>query len=103
MAELHLPRPASSPTVGPLDGQFWDLIESDFRHTLKQHPILATYVGIHDSDDRLDDGTRDAVVQEICELHAQGRPVLVGTRSIDKSEHLSQLLVAQQVELASVT
>ena len=67
MAELHLPRPASSPTVGPLDGQFWDLIESDFRHTLKQHPILATYVGIHDSDDRLDDGTRDAVVQEIAD------------------------------------
>ena len=33
-----------------------------------------------------------AVVQEVAELHRQGRPVLVGTRSIDKSEHLSQLL-----------
>ena len=33
-----------------------------------------------------------AVVEEVGELHRQGRPVLVGTRSIDKSEQLSQLL-----------
>jgi len=41
-------------------------------------------------------GTTDAkwaaVVEEIRELHAAGRPVLIGTRSIDKSEHLSKLL-----------
>ncbi len=34
----------------------------------------------------------DAVVREIEELHKQGRPVLVGTRSIEKSEYLSKLL-----------
>ena len=34
-----------------------------------------------------------AVVDEICQLHAKGRPVLIGTRSIDKSEHLSKLLL----------
>ena len=28
----------------------------------------------------------EAVVEEICQLHEEGRPVLVGTRSIDKSE-----------------
>ncbi len=33
-----------------------------------------------------------AVIEEIRELHRQGRPVLVGTISIEKSEHLSQLL-----------
>lgn len=33
-----------------------------------------------------------AVVQEIAELHRKGRPVLVGTISIDKSERLSQML-----------
>jgi preprotein translocase subunit SecA len=32
------------------------------------------------------------VVQEIAEMHAAGRPVLVGTISIEKSERLSQLL-----------
>jgi preprotein translocase subunit SecA len=33
-----------------------------------------------------------AVVEEIAEWHRQGRPVLVGTRSIEKNEHLSELL-----------
>lgn len=41
-------------------------------------------------------GTNDAkwqaIADEIFELHQQGRPVLIGTRSIDKSEHLSKLL-----------
>jgi len=41
-------------------------------------------------------GTADqkwqAVVQEVREMHASGRPVLVGTRSIDHSETLSALL-----------
>ncbi|MHB1046665.1 MAG: preprotein translocase subunit SecA [Thermoanaerobaculia bacterium] len=34
----------------------------------------------------------DAVVEEIVELHAKKQPVLVGTISIEKSEHLGQLL-----------
>jgi preprotein translocase subunit SecA len=38
------------------------------------------------------DGKWQAIADEIFELHQQGRPVLIGTRSIDKSEHLSQLL-----------
>ncbi|MCX8083832.1 MAG: preprotein translocase subunit SecA [Calditerrivibrio sp.] len=34
----------------------------------------------------------DAIVKEIISMHKQGRPVLVGTVSIDKSEYLSKLL-----------
>ena len=34
-----------------------------------------------------------AVAEEVREMHALGRPVLVGTRSIEKSEHLSELLI----------
>jgi len=34
----------------------------------------------------------DAVVEEIAELHKEGRPVLVGTTSIEKNEKLSALL-----------
>src|SRR5208282_3846940 len=34
----------------------------------------------------------EAVIKEIKELNASGRPVLVGTISIEKSEHLSSLL-----------
>jgi len=39
-----------------------------------------------------------AVVEEVCRMHEQGRPVLIGTRSIDKSETLSQLLAARGIE-----
>jgi preprotein translocase subunit SecA len=37
-------------------------------------------------------GKWKAVVEEIAGWHTQGRPVLVGTRSIEKNEHLSELL-----------
>ncbi len=64
-------------------------------------------------------GTADAkwhaIVEEIKEMHATGRPVLVGTRSIDKSEIIANLLneaglehtvlnakhVAQEAEIVS--
>ncbi len=39
-----------------------------------------------------------AVVEEVCRMHALGRPVLIGTRSIDKSEHLSKLLEARGIQ-----
>jgi preprotein translocase subunit SecA len=39
-----------------------------------------------------------AVVEEVCQLHAKGRPALIGTRSIDKSEQLSRLLAARGIE-----
>lgn len=47
-------------------------------------------------------GTSDkkwqAIVEEIKGLHAAGRPILVGTRSIDKSVVLSRLLTAAGIE-----
>ena len=49
----------------------------------------------HETPDQIyknEEGKFRAVVREIEELHAQGRPVLVGTVSIEKSEYLSDLL-----------
>jgi len=40
----------------------------------------------------------EAVVEEIVEIHAQGRPILIGTRSIDKSELLSKMLTERGIE-----
>ncbi len=37
------------------------------------------------------------IVEEVRRVHEQGRPVLIGTRSIDKSEQLSRLLQAAEV------
>ncbi len=46
-------------------------------------------------------GTAEAkwqsIVEEVREVHAQGRPILIGTRSIDKSQILAQLLVANGI------
>lgn len=39
-----------------------------------------------------------AIIDDLVEQHEIGRPVLVGTRSIDKSEILSQLLEARAIE-----
>jgi len=39
-----------------------------------------------------------ALVAEIRSLHATGRPVLVGTRSVQASEHLSQMLASKGLE-----
>lgn len=47
-------------------------------------------------------GTADekwqAIIDDLAERHELGRPVLIGTRSIDKSEHLSGLLAARGIE-----
>src|SRR5688500_10435608 len=47
-------------------------------------------------------GTSDekwrAIVEEIVEIHRQGRPILIGTRSIDKSQLLSTMLGAVHIE-----
>ncbi len=39
-----------------------------------------------------------AVAQEVRQMHQQGRPVLIGTRSIESSEQLSELLTKQGLE-----
>lgn len=40
-----------------------------------------------------------AIVEDVLEQHSAGRPVLIGTRSIDKSEHIAQLLRDRQVDV----
>jgi preprotein translocase subunit SecA len=40
----------------------------------------------------------NAVIREIVEIHNLGRPILVGTVSIDKSERLSKLLKKENIE-----
>jgi uncharacterized protein (DUF885 family) len=63
--DFPLTRPAPAPDPGPLDERFYDLVESRFRRILRDHPDLATFVGIHTEDHRLADGSRDAVLGEI--------------------------------------
>ena len=47
---------------------------------------------------RTEEGKFKAVIRDIVEAHEKGQPVLVGTISIEKSEHLSQLLKRQGIK-----
>jgi len=60
---LTRPEPATEP--GPLDDTFYDLVESRFRRIIRDNPLVGTYLGIHTEDDRLGDGSRDAVLAEL--------------------------------------
>ena len=42
-------------------------------------------------------GKDKAIIRQVVECHEKGQPVLVGTVSIEKSEHLSKLLTKQKV------
>ncbi len=43
-----------------------------------------------------------AIVQEVKEIHEQGRPVLIGTKSIDRSQYLSKLLIEAGIQKHAV-
>src|SRR5260370_30475184 len=45
----------------------------------------------------------DAIVTEIVDEHAKGRPVLVGTVSIEKSERLSTMLARRGLKRGNTT
>jgi uncharacterized protein (DUF885 family) len=99
MAELVLPRPVSQPAEGPLDGKFWDLVEADFRRLIEDHPIYATYLGIHDGDGRLDDATRDAVVQDIDDARKFQREVAaIDPAGLSESVRLERELALHNVK-----
>ncbi|HXG40091.1 MAG TPA: DUF885 domain-containing protein [Candidatus Limnocylindrales bacterium] len=59
---VALTRPDPAPDRGPLDDRLYDLVEERFRALLVEQPALATWVGIHDYDDRLGDGSREVVL-----------------------------------------
>ena len=60
-----LPRPDPASEPGPLDEAFYDAVESRFVRLIDEEPVLATYLGIHDADDRLPDASRDHVLGQI--------------------------------------
>jgi uncharacterized protein (DUF885 family) len=62
-----LTRPRPTPDAGPLDGRFYDLVETRFRRIVHDNPVYGTYVGLHDGDDRWGDGSRDQVLGELAD------------------------------------
>ena len=65
LEDVALTRPPAGPETGPGDTALYDLVEQRFRRLIRDNPIIGTYVGIHTEDDRLGDGSRDAVLAEL--------------------------------------
>jgi uncharacterized protein (DUF885 family) len=78
---VALSRPEAAADPGPLDEVFYDLVETRFRRLLRDNPVLATSMGIHTEDERLGDGSRDALLGE---LDAE-RAHLTAVEAIDPS------------------
>jgi uncharacterized protein (DUF885 family) len=60
-----LPRPTPATEPGPLDDQLYDLVESRFVRLVRDNPVLGTAIGLHQDDDLLGDGSREAVMAEL--------------------------------------
>ena len=77
-------------------GEFWDIYKLDVVEIPTNRPIAR-----HDMDDRVYKTAREkyaAVIDEIDELRKQGRPVLVGTTSVEISELLSKMLKMRKID-----
>jgi uncharacterized protein (DUF885 family) len=97
MAQYDLPRP-TSPAPGPADERFWDLIEADFRRRVDRSPIMASYLGLHHSDDQLDDAGRDEIEQEIADAHRLERDLqAIEARSLSPDVQIERELALHNV------
>jgi preprotein translocase subunit SecA len=76
-------------------GEFWDIYKLDVVVIPTNRPVVR-----NDMNDRIYKTARakyKAVIQEIISLRDAGRPVLVGTTSVEISELLSRMLTMQKI------
>ena len=76
-------------------GEFWDIYKLDVVEIPTNRPIAR-----NDMNDRIYKTQREkykAVIQEVEEMIYQGRPVLVGTTSVEISEMLSKMLQMRRI------
>ena len=77
-------------------GEFWDIYKLDVVVIPTNRPIAR-----NDMDDRVYRTKREkynAVIEEIIQLSENGRPVLVGTTSVEVSELLSRMLTGRKIK-----
>ena len=72
--------------------EFWKIYKLDVIAIPTNKPLLR--VNSPDLVYRYEKEKWDAVVDEVVEVHKTGRPILIGTASVEKSEKLSALLQA---------
>lgn len=77
-------------------GEFWNIYKLDVVVIPTNRPVIR-----EDANDLVYKTKREkyaAVVDEIIRLHEEGRPVLVGTTSVEVSELLSRILTARRIQ-----
>jgi preprotein translocase subunit SecA len=77
-------------TAKEVAGELWSIYRLRVVRVRTNRPMKRRCMG--DGMFRRAEGKWEAAVQKVGELHRKGRPVLVGTRSVEASEHLSRLL-----------
>ncbi|MEO5884704.1 MAG: DUF885 domain-containing protein [Candidatus Limnocylindrales bacterium] len=92
-----LPRPAAA-DAGPLDATFYDLVEDRVRRLVRDNPVLGTALGLHERDDELGDGGREALLAEL----AAERVHLSAVESIDAAGLSSSARFERDLELHNV-
>ncbi len=61
---------SEQPGGGGQDGHFEKLVRDRFDSIVQRFPLFGTYLGLHEHDHRLGDGTREAVLHDIAEARA---------------------------------
>lgn len=83
-------------TAREVTGELWSV----YRVSVQRIPTNKTLRRSSEKDQLFQTAEQrwKAVVRRIKDLHSQGRPVLVGTRSVAASEHLSRMLLAASLQ-----
>ena len=77
-------------------GELWDIYKLDVVVIPTNKPVIR-----NDMNDRVYKTEREkfnAVIEEIVKMHEAGRPVLVGTTSVENSEKLSKMLSFRKIQ-----
>ena len=93
-----LTRPASSGPAGRLDEALYDLVEARFERLLRDNPILATAIGIHEHDDELGDAGVDALLAEV----EADKAHLTTIESLDPAELSADARIERDLEIHNV-
>jgi uncharacterized protein (DUF885 family) len=93
-----LPRPAPAASPGRLDDAFYDLVETRFVRLIRDNPVLGTALGLHQDDDLLGDGSREAVLAEL----AADREHLAEVEAIDPEALSAEARFERELELHNV-
>lgn len=77
-------------------GEFWEIYKLDVVEIPTNRPIAR-----HDREDLIYKTKREkynAVIEEVTQLSHAGRPVLIGTTSVEISELLSRMLTLRKIQ-----